>query len=138
MSSLERHLVFLSVSLLPLACIVWAAGGGGFQMSVAQAATSISNAGTLTYYGADISTNRGLSVSTNVQTSNTRPNNGPWPQLTTNYCFLRQCRQLPTMSTGRKAQLSPSNIKTTRGRLTPIPATLRRGPMVLPGRFSTI
>ncbi len=87
MSSLERRLVFLSVVLLYLAFMVWAVGGG-FQTPTAQAAAGIANADTLTYYGADISANGGMAVATGVQTTNNRPSNGPWPQLTTNYCFI--------------------------------------------------
>lgn len=88
MSSLERRLVFLSVVLLYLAFMVWAGSGKGFQTSIAQAASDIANAGTITYYGADISTNGGMAVATGVQTTNNRPSNGPWPQFTTNYCFV--------------------------------------------------
>jgi len=89
MSSLERRLVFLSVVLLYVAFMVWAVGGGGFQASTAQAASGIANASTLTYYGADISANGGMAVATGVQaTDPTRPSNGPWPQFTTNYCFV--------------------------------------------------
>lgn len=87
MSSLERRLVFLSVGLLYLACMVWVAGGG-FQTSIAQAASNSANASTITFYGADISTNGGMAVATGIQTSNNRPSNGPWPQFTTNYCFI--------------------------------------------------
>jgi hypothetical protein len=89
MSSLERRLVFLSVVLLYLAFMVWAVGGG-FQASTAQAASGIANAGGLTYYGADISASGGMAVATGVQTANpTNPSsNSPWPQLTTNYCFV--------------------------------------------------
>ncbi|HLW02894.1 MAG TPA: hypothetical protein VKT82_29830 [Ktedonobacterales bacterium] len=87
MSSLERRLVFLSVVLLYVAFMVWAVGGG-LQAPTALAASGIANTSTLTYYGADISTNGGMAVATGVQTSNNRPVNGPWPQYTTNYCFV--------------------------------------------------
>jgi len=88
MSSLERRLVFLSVGLLYLAFMVWAVGGGGSQTSIAQAASGVANAGSITFYGADISTNGGMAVATGVQPANNRPSNGPWPQFTTNYCFV--------------------------------------------------
>ncbi len=88
MSSLERRLVFLGVALLFLAFMIWAADGGGFPTSTAQAASGTTNATGLTYYGADISTNGGMAVATGVQPSNNRPTNGPWPQYTTNYCFV--------------------------------------------------
>jgi hypothetical protein len=88
MSSLERRLVFLSVVLLYVACMIRAIGGGGLQAATAQAASGIASASTLTFYGADVSANGGMAVATGVQTSNNRPGNGPWPQLTTNYCFV--------------------------------------------------
>jgi hypothetical protein len=88
MSPLERRLVFLSLALFFLAFMGWAAGGGHFPTSIAQASSRIANASSLTYYGADISTNGGMAVATGVQPSNNRPSNGPWPQYTTNYCFL--------------------------------------------------
>ncbi len=88
MSSLERRLVFLSVSLLFLAFMVWGAGGERFSSVTAQAASGIQNASNLTYYGADISTNGGMAVATGVQPANNRPSNGPWPQYAKNYCFL--------------------------------------------------
>jgi hypothetical protein len=90
MSLLERRLVFLSLALLFLAFMVWAAGGGSFPPAIAQAASATPNAGGLTYYGADISTNGGMAVATGVQSNNpnSRPGNGPWPQYTKNYCFV--------------------------------------------------
>jgi hypothetical protein len=107
MSSLERRLVFLGVALLFLAFMIWAARGGGFPLSIAQAASGIPNATTLTYYGADISTNGGMAVATGVQPSNNRPSNGPWPQYTSNYCFLAVVQALTNYEYWRQGYAIP-------------------------------
>lgn len=87
MSSLERRLLFLGITLLFLAFMVWTAGGGRFSIPIAQAADANPSLFAY-YYGADISANGGMAVATGVQPSNARPANGPWPQYATNYCFL--------------------------------------------------
>jgi hypothetical protein len=91
MSLLERRLVFLGVSLLFLAFLVWT-GGGRFPTSHPASATILGPK--IVYYGADNSTNGGMAVATGVQPANNRPSNGPWPQYTKNYCFLAAVQAL--------------------------------------------
>jgi hypothetical protein len=91
MDALERRLVFSGVSLLFLAFMVWI--GGGRTPTSHQASPNLLGPRTV-YYGADISTNGGMAIATGVQPSNKRPSNGPWPQYTTNYCFVAAVQAL--------------------------------------------
>ncbi len=106
MSPLERRLLFSSMALLFLGFMVWFSGGERF-VSAALAASSDSDAGTVAYYGADISTNGGMAVATGVQPSNTRPSNGPWPQYTKNYCFLAVVQAITNYEYWRDGQAIP-------------------------------
>jgi hypothetical protein len=98
MSSVERRLVFFSMTLLILTFGVWIAGGGRFPTKIVQASSHIPSCIVFpdggcydeAYYGADISTNGGMAKATGVQpsTSSVPPAGSPWPQNASNYCFL--------------------------------------------------